>query len=101
MLKGQAQSIATSLFRNLRVNALEHHATEERMMEAANYPNLTQHRAHHHTIIDMFEDYSARHENGDYKVYVPLLYALRDWHDDHLLQYDREYISHLAEKHFS
>jgi hemerythrin-like metal-binding protein len=101
MLKGQAQSIATSLFRKLRERALEHHSTEERLMEATKYPYLTQHCQHHRAIIELFESYSARHGNGDIEVYVPLLYALRDWHDDHLLQFDREYISHLAERGIS
>jgi hemerythrin-like metal-binding protein len=100
MMKGQAQGIATSLFRKLKEQVIEHHSTEEKLMEAAGYPKLTQHREHHRTLIETFESFSARHENGDHKVYVPLLYAFRDWHDCHLLQHDREYIPHLAEKEF-
>jgi hemerythrin-like metal-binding protein len=101
MMKGQAQSIATDLFRKLKAQAVEHYSTEEKLMEAADYPHLTRHREHHRTLIEMLEGFFARHEKGDYQVYVPMLYALRDWHDCHLLQHDRDYISHLAEKEFS
>lgn len=97
MLKGQGENIAGQLLLRLKNYTREHFPAEERLLESVKFPELAQHRAYHRGLMEKLEEFTARHEKGDYGMYISLLHFIRDWQTRHLLQHDREYIPYLAE----
>jgi hemerythrin len=101
MTRGRGLYIAPELLRKLKKCMHEHHSAEEKLMEETNFPMLAQHREDHRKFLAILDDFVLRHEAGDNSYLRPLLYALKEWHDNHLLQCDREYIPHLAARGIS
>jgi len=98
MMRGQGESIASSLLCRLKDYTREHFPAEESILASVNFPNLAQHREYHRGLIDKLEGFNLRHENDDHTMYPPFLLFLRDWQICHLYQQDREYIPYLAMK---
>jgi hemerythrin len=97
MMKGEAQSMTGPLLRKLVKYTHEHFSAEEKMLEAAKYPRLTEHRAKHQDLIKQVEDYSARFEWGEITLNMHLMEFLRDWLSNHILKVDHEYAPWLKE----
>lgn len=91
MMKGQAKSVIGSLLDKLARYTHEHFAYEERMMEAAKYPALTTHKAHHAELTKQVSDFMARYKRGDGTLNIELLRFLSDWLTKHIQHEDKEY----------
>lgn len=91
MMKGQASAVVGSLLRKLIDYTKEHFSTEERMMEAAKYPSLAEHRAHHVELTKQVVDYAGRFERGEITLNIQLMNFLRDWLTNHILKEDMQY----------
>jgi hemerythrin-like metal-binding protein len=91
MMKGKAQSAAGPLLDKLMKYTVEHFAYEERMMQAANYPGLVAHRAHHTDLTRQVGDFMTRYKRGDGAVNIELLRFLSDWLTKHIQQEDKQY----------
>jgi len=91
MMKGQAQSLTGPLLRKLVEYTHTHFSDEERMMAAARYPGLADHRTKHRELIKEVEEYAARFESGEVALNIQLLNFLRDWLSNHILKVDHEY----------
>jgi hemerythrin-like metal-binding protein len=97
MLKGQAQSVAGALLNKLQGGASNHFSTEERLMESTKFPGLAEHRVEHRDLIAKMEEYVDRFKHGDNTMYPQLLYFIRDWLTNHMLQVDKMYTTWLNE----
>jgi hemerythrin-like metal-binding protein len=97
-MKGQAKQAVGSLFRKLKDYAREYHSAEERLLEAAKFPALIQHRDRHCEFAEKLTEFERRHEEGDNTVYVEMLRFLRNWLDDHMLDEDQHYRPLLSER---
>jgi hemerythrin-like metal-binding protein len=95
-MKGQAQSVAGPLLRQFTEFNHVHLSTEEGLMETEKFPGLTQHRELHRELTSKLSEYSARHENGDPTVYVPLLRSLYERFTIHTMIHDMEFGRWLA-----
>lgn len=91
MMKGQAQSVLGSLLDKLIKYTVQHFAYEERMMEAAKYPNLAAHRTRHADLTRQVREFSARYKKGDANLNIELLRFLSDWLTKHILHEDKQY----------
>lgn len=91
MLKGEAQAITGTLLRKLADYTQNHFSAEERMMAAARYPGLEQHRALHRDLTRQVGEYIGRFERGEISVNLQLLNFLRDWLTNHIQKADHEY----------
>jgi len=96
MLKGQAQSVVGPLLDKLVKYTLEHFAYEERMMQAAKYPNFAAHRAHHLDLTRKVEEFMARYKRGDGALTIELMQFLSNWLTKHIKQEDKQYGPFLA-----
>ena len=65
MMKGQAQSVVGPLLDKLVKYTHEHFAYEERMMDAAKYPGLVTHRAHHADLTRQVGEFMTRYKRGE------------------------------------
>jgi hemerythrin-like metal-binding protein len=97
MLKGQAQSVAGSLFKKLTDYALKHFTDEEAMLVAARYPGLAKHREEHHEESRKLGEFVARYEQGDQTMYPQLLRFLGKWLHDHMQGDDKKFTAWMNE----
>jgi hemerythrin-like metal-binding protein len=95
MMKGQAKNVLGALLDRLIKYTVLHFSYEERMMEAAKYPNLAAHRARHTDLTRQVKEFSARYKKGDANLNVELIRFLSDWLTRHILHEDKQYSSCL------
>ncbi len=80
---------------SLREYADTHFRDEERLLEAASYPDLNQHRSHHRAFRAWLDGVVAAHR-GDAAVSRRDVYAyLKVWMANHMRVYDQAYVTHL------
>jgi hemerythrin-like metal-binding protein len=91
MMTGQAQTAAGPLLDKLVKYTVEHFAYEEHMMQAAKYPGLAAHRAHHTDLTRQVGVFMTRHTGGDGAVNIELLRFLSNWLTEHIQHEDKEY----------
>lgn len=91
MMKGQTKSVIGALLDKLVKYTHEHFAYEERMMEAAKYPGLSVHKAHHADLTKQVSDFMARYKRGGGTLNIELLRFLSDWLTKHIQKEDKEY----------
>ena len=95
MMTGKAKNVLGALLDKLVKYTVEHFAYEERMMEAAKYPTLVTHRAHHTDLTKQVGDFMARYKRGDGALNIELLRFLSDWLTKHIQHEDKEYVPWL------
>lgn len=91
MMKGQTQNVVGPLLDKLVKYTEQHFAYEERMMDAAKYPGLLTHRAHHADLTRQVGDFMTRYKRGDGMLNIQLLRFLSDWLTKHIQHEDKEY----------
>jgi hemerythrin-like metal-binding protein len=91
MMKGQAAPITGPLLKKLVKYTQEHFAAEEKMLEAARYPGLQEHKAKHAELIKQVQEFVAKHDRGEITVNLHLMNFLRDWLTNHIQKVDKEY----------
>jgi hemerythrin len=97
MMNGHMNEAVAPLIGNLVSLAQEHFVTEERLMEANQFPGLADHRAIHQALSKKVEEFIARHDNGDRAAYSQFLYFLRERFTRHMQKEDHEYGLWFAE----
>lgn len=96
MMSGRMNEDAAPLIDHLVSLAGEHFATEERLMESTQFPDLADHRAKHQALSQKVREFIARHEKGDRAAYSQFMFFLRGWMTRHMLNEDHEYAPWLA-----
>jgi hemerythrin len=91
MMRQEGKTAAGALLAKLAKYTQEHFAAEEKMMEAAKYPKLAQHRALHHELTKQVQEFMARHQRGESGLSIRLLQFLGDWLTKHIQQEDKAY----------
>jgi hemerythrin len=91
MGKGQAQKLTGALLKKLVDYTQTHFTAEEKMMAAANYPGLADHKARHRDLIKQVGDFTTRFEKGEIALNLDLMTFLRDWLTNHIQKVDHEY----------
>jgi len=91
MIQGKGKSVTGPLLRQLPAAARDHFATEESMMQAANYPGLAAHRALHSEFARHLDELVAQLEQGDRGLSILLLRFMRSWISDHVQKEDQAF----------
>lgn len=91
MMSGQGKSVTGALLEKLVRYTREHFSCEERLMEAAGYPELPKHRMQHEALTRQVGDFMSRYQKGEGTVNVDLLVFVRDWLKNHIQREDKEY----------
>jgi hemerythrin-like metal-binding protein len=91
MVDGNVNEAVSPLIRDLVSLAAEHFATEEKLMEATEFPGLADHRAKHREVSQKVGEFLARHEQGDKAAYSQIMYFLRNWITHYMQKDDRAY----------
>lgn len=91
MICGQGQSTVGPLLQKLIDYTQTHFTAEEKMMAAADYPNLAEHQTKHHDLIKQVNGFKSRFEKGEIGLTPDLMCFLRDWLTNHIQKVDHEY----------
>ncbi|MBK9798137.1 MAG: bacteriohemerythrin [Holophagaceae bacterium] len=83
------------IFAALGDYARTHFSTEERYMQAADYPKLAQHRQEHAAFVTRVQELSRAYEPGDPHLAEETSAFLRDWYLNHITKSDQDYVPHL------
>ena len=70
--------------------AMEHFATEERLMSLYNYPHLARHQAQHALLTQQAYALNQRFLGGDLPLDSTVSESIREWFMNHLQGEDRE-----------
>jgi len=70
--------------------AMEHFATEERLMSQYNYPHLARHQAQHALLTQQAYALNQRFLGGDLPLDSTVSESIREWFMNHLQGEDRE-----------
>jgi hemerythrin-like metal-binding protein len=91
MMKGQGRSITGPLLHELIGYAHSHFSEEEKIMAAAKYPALTDHKALHAGLVKQVQGFAVRYDLGEIALSHDLFIFLRDWLVTHIQKEDRQY----------
>lgn len=87
------------LFKELIDYARTHFKTEETLLEAVDYPYLSQqkeaHRAYISKLISLNEHYDAEDET----MLNEMILFLKKWYVNHIMQMDQQYAAYLPPSH--
>jgi hemerythrin len=97
-LKGRVGEVAGPLLDQIAWVSKEHFNSEEELMERTRYPGLAEHRAKHRELTAKASEFTARHDAGDSKSYVQLLYYVREWFRDHMMEEDHKFTFWMKER---
>ena len=84
----------------LEVYARDHFGREERMLEAANYPGIAEHRRQHEEFVEWLHalgQTTSVAKDSYYNFGETLGGYLRDWLNDHILKADMDYKEILSQ----
>jgi len=92
VMRGEPRSVTGLLLRTLIAYTRNHHVAEEGLMARVGYPELRQHRALHHELMESLETQLAHVDQGKGVVGIEFLHFLRDWLTNHIQKVDRAYL---------
>ena len=78
-----------------------HFALEERLMEAAKYPDIAHHKLEHKKLIEKLDHLSKKFMLEEKPIYFELLSFLRTWLREHIQDCDKKYSNNLRQAGFS
>ena len=96
MRQGQGNSVLGPLVSGLIDYTATHFASEEKLMEAAGYPMLDEHRKLHRHLLSQARDMEMRAEFGEQYVPVELSHFLYNWLIDHIQANDKKFGEFMA-----
>jgi hemerythrin len=85
----------THIFSALGDYASTHFSSEERYMQAAEYPKLDTHRQEHAAFVARVQELSDAYDPDDPKVVDETVVFLRKWYLDHIFKTDQDYVPFL------
>ncbi len=96
MQRGESKGILSGLLKALIDYTVKHFRDEERLMQAARYPEYQAHKAKHDALTQQVQDFARDLESGKVAVSLELMTFLRDWLYNHILKSDQAYVPSLT-----
>ena len=98
MQAGKGNDVLSRILNDLVAYTKTHFAHEERMMQAANYPDFGPHKAEHEKLAQKAADLLAQFKSGKVTISLEVGRFLKDWLNNHILGIDKKYGPCLAGK---
>ena len=95
---GQGKAMMSKTLSHLVAYTRMHFATEERLMQAHQYPEYTRHKADHGTLTARVLDLQKDFETGRGALTIGLLQFLKDWLTHHIGETDRKIAIFLSSR---
>ncbi len=94
--RGSDKELMDAIFETLADYTATHFADEERMFEAAGYPDAEEHRHTHRLFLVKMQDLKARFDAGGDNAREVMLFLV-EWLRNHVLGTDRKYIPYVLD----
>lgn len=95
-LQGSADPDAmTEIFHQLCSYALNHFATEERLLEEVGFPGREAHAQEHAHFIQQLLGLNQAYDPGDSRLPEVTFHFVQDWYLSHILEVDQSYAPYL------
>ncbi|MFW5836446.1 MAG: bacteriohemerythrin [Desulfovibrionaceae bacterium] len=92
---GAAQPVLADLVDRLKNYAQEHFASEEQILEQADYPELLEHQREHIDFIRRVSQFDKDCRSGACSLNDDVLAFLKTWLVEHIMGTDQKYVPHL------
>lgn len=93
--EGRGQEVVGNILGELIKYTEAHLRSEEAAMEAAGFPQLTQHKVGHQHFVQRLQELKQRYEAGSIAVAAQLSATLRDWLSLHIRRSDKELLEFI------
>ena len=98
MSEGKGQAELEEVFKRLIEYTKTHFASEERMMQAYQYPEFSGHLAQHQDLTNRVLDYQGQYLAGKIGLSLPIIQFLKSWLTNHILVEDKKYSTFFESK---
>ncbi|PWH17777.1 MAG: hemerythrin [Anaerolineae bacterium] len=95
MREGKSSQMINDIINRLIDYTQYHFETEERLMEAYNFPGYVHHKAEHAKLTRQVQEFQRQYRQNPMGLSVQLLNFLKSWVADHILQTDKQYTRFL------
>ncbi len=92
--RGSDKELMDAIFETLADYTATHFADEERMFEAAGYPESEEHKRTHQIFLKRVQELKAQFDAGGDNAREVMLFLV-DWLKNHILGTDRKYIPYV------
>lgn len=97
MSQNKAEQSLMKVFEDLASYAIQHFATEERLMQQAGYAELDAHKQEHEAFVKKVGELKSEFSKGS-KMTVAVLNFMKSWLLNHIMQTDMKYAPALKAK---
>lgn len=98
MSKGKGKEVIGKIIGGLLSYTRMHFGEEEKMMERANYPDLSEQKNMHRLFINKVEGFKQDYEKGSIGLSIKVIDFLSDWLKNHILIEDKKYGPHVNQQ---
>lgn len=91
MLASKGRDAIEPILLSLTPYVARHFAAEEKLMQAAGYPEFARHKAEHDKLSAEVSKFQRQYQDGKVALTVPLLHFLKSWLKDHIVESDSKY----------
>jgi methyl-accepting chemotaxis protein len=95
MRRGETGNMLGQLFDGLVQYTAEHFHYEEGRMAAAQYPNLSDHRARHADLVRQVQALQEKFASGNQHINMKVMRFLKSWITEHIQKSDQRYAPYL------
>lgn len=95
MCEGAGVAILDNVLSQLISYTREHFAEEERLMQAARYPEFESHRAEHRNLTEKVIAFQQEFQSGKTTMTLKVMTFLKEWLQHHILFSDKRYKPYL------
>ena len=98
MLAGDASEIIDKVLDRIIQYTGFHFETEEKLMQAFDYPDSVAHRSEHSDLVNTALTLQQKLRNGNGHITMETMHFLQDWLQHHILGSDKKFASYLNAK---
>lgn len=95
MSSGKGKDVIGKILDGLTEYTKTHFASEERMMQRHNYPELSMQQSEHTKLTRQVMDLQEKNKGGKVSITLETMNFLKDWLQNHILQNDKKYGPYL------
>ena len=91
MKEGRGKEVLQKILDDLITYTKEHFATEEKMMQKANFPFYNQHKLEHDNLTKKAVELQSSYRSGNAPLTLDVMTFLKNWLVNHIMGSDKKY----------
>ncbi|KOR31285.1 hemerythrin [Achromatium sp. WMS2] len=95
MQERRSHEVVSQIMVQLREYTRIHFAVEESLMRILGYPDYEEHKKQHEELMLSVKDLSQKIKDGKSSISFELMYFLKAWLTNHIMESDKQYTTHF------